>query len=340
MAMRSTALLKAFRQEAQERPPFWFMRQAGRYLAEYKRVRAGCGGFLDLCYTPERAAEVTVQPITRFGMSAAIIFSDILVVPHALGAEVRFLEGEGPVLTPVKDMAALAALRWDPAFLKPVYEALRLTRDGLPEQTTLIGFAGAPWTLACYMVQGRSDKDFHAVRARALQDPAFFGALIGLLTQAVAEHLKAQIRAGAEVVQLFDSWAGALSAEEFEAWVITPTADIVASVKAAFPDIPVIGFPRQAGVKYHDYARRTGVDGISIDASVPLSHAKQLQDICVVQGNLDPVLLAESKEATLAQAKRILDVMGDKSFVFNLGHGILPHTPVEHVAALCAFLKG
>lgn len=340
MDSSSKPLLKAFRKERQERPPFWFMRQAGRYLPEYKQVRASTGGFLDLCYTPHKASTVTLQPLDRFDMSAAIIFSDILVIPHALGAGVRFAEGEGPLLVPVDNAEKLAALKWNPALLEPVYEALRITKEGLAGDKTLIGFAGAPWTLACYMVQGKSDKDFSGVRAIAMKDPVFFMNLLTMLTRYVTQHLKAQIQAGAEVVQIFDSWSGVLSAEEFEAYVIQPTAAIVAALKAEYPQVPVIGFPRLAGVKYWDYAVKTKVNGISIDSSVPLEYLQQLKDVCVVQGNLDPVILAESKQATLAQAKRIVSAMGDKSFVFNLGHGILPHTPIENVSALCAFLKG
>lgn len=316
------------------------MRQAGRYLPEYKQVRASTGGFLDLCYTPEKACEVTLQPLSRFHMDAAIIFSDILVIPHALGAGLRFAEGEGPILIPVDNAEKLAALKWSPGMLEPVYEAIRLTSRTMAEHTTLIGFAGAPWTLACYMVQGKSDKDFHAVRARAMKDPLFFITLMNMLTRCIIEHLKSQIRAGAEVVQIFDSWAGVLSAEEFEAYVIAPTKAIVAAIKQEFPHVPVIGFPRLAGVKYYDYAVKTKVDGISVDASVPLEYLQLLKDVCVVQGNLDSVLLAESKEATLAQAKRIVSALGHKSFVFNLGHGILPHTPIENVAALSNFLRG
>ncbi|MBY0408095.1 MAG: uroporphyrinogen decarboxylase [Rickettsiales bacterium] len=340
MASSDLALIKAFRKESQEFPPFWFMRQAGRYMAEYREVRASMDGFLNLCYSPEKAAEVTLQPIAKFGMPASIIFSDILVVPQAMGVDLRFAEGEGPILSPVNTDAKLAALLWNPASLAPVYKAIRITRAKLPESTALIGFAGAPWTLACYMVQGKSDKDFHKVRGMAITKPAFFTALMDMLTLAVIEHLKAQIRSGVQAVQLFDSWAGVLSAEEFQVYCIEPAAKIVAALKAEFPDVPVIGFPRQAGLKYMDYAVQTKVDGISIDAGVPLSFAQKLQEVCVVQGNLDPVILASSKEATLAQAKRILDAMGNKSFVFNLGHGILPHTPVENVAALCALLRG
>ena len=333
-------MMRVLAGETLERPPLWIMRQAGRYLPEYREIRAKAENFMSFCYSPALAAEATLQPIRRFGFDAAILFCDILVVPDALGQPVSFAEGEGPILIPVDNAEKLAALQWSPNMLEPVYEALRITRAGLPGDKALIGFAGAPWTLACYMVQGKSDKDFAGVRAIAMKDPAFFINLMNLLTRCVTHHLKAQIRAGADVVQIFDSWAGVLSAEEFEAYVVQPTAAIVASLHAEFPHVPVIGFPRLAGVKYWDYAVKTKVDGINIDASVPLEYAKQLQEVCVVQGNLDPVLLAESKQATLAQAKRIVAALGDKSFVFNLGHGILPHTPIENVAALCAFLKG
>lgn len=320
--------------------PYWFMRQAGRYLPEYREVRKQAGGFLDLCYDPQKASEVTVQPIRRFGMSAAIIFSDILVVPHALGATVGFFEGEGPVLEPVDDEQKLGALKWNQKKLDPVYEALRRVRAELPEDKALIGFAGAPWTLACYMVAGKSDKDFSKVRTIALTQRKFFLKLIDHLCETVSMHLIAQIDAGAQVVQLFDSWAGVLSAEEFDAWSIAPAQKIVQAVRKARPGVPIIGFPRLAGVKYVEYAKKTAVDAVSIDYSVPLSWARDnLQPICCVQGNLDPLLLAGNKEAMLEQAKRILDVMSHKPFVFNLGHGILPHTPVENMQALCEFLR-
>ena len=320
--------------------PFWFMRQAGRYLPEYKQVRSKTSNFLEMCYTPSVASEVTLQPIRRFGMSGAIIFSDILVIPDALGVGVRFEEKVGPILSPIQSMEALNALQWDAAKLAPVYKALRLTKAALPEETTLLGFAGSPWTLACYIVQGQSDQAFGSVKAQASDNPVFFSKLIDLLTQCVIDHCIRQIQAGAEVIQLFDSWAGVLNPQEFKRWVIEPNKLIVAGLKKSYPDIPVIGFPRNAGEKYLEYAKETGVDGVNIDASVSLEWARDhLQDICLVQGNLDQMLLAENKEAMLASAKQIISVLANGRFIFNLGHGIVPHTPVENVQALCDLLK-
>ena len=334
-------LLQAFRKEKQSRPPFWFMRQAGRYLPEYREIRSKTANFLEMCYTPSKASEVTLQPIRRFGMDAAIIFSDILVIPDALGVDVRFEEKKGPVLVPVQTEAELDKLAYNADKLAPVYDAQRATKAALPAETTLIGFAGSPWTLACYTVQGKSDKDFHAVRMVAIKNKPFFSRLIALLTQSVIDHCKEQINAGAEVIQLFDSWSGVLSEPEFDEWVIEPTQKIVAALKKAYPQIPVIGFPRQAGTKYRNYVLQTKVDGVSIDSSVSLEYAaKELSGLCVVQGNLDPVILAEDKEATLKQAQKIVSILGGNNpFIFNLGHGILPHTPTEHMKALCDYLK-
>ena len=320
--------------------PVWFMRQAGRYLPEYKELRRNAKDFLNFCYTPAMASEATLQPVRRFGMSGAIVFSDILVVPDALGVDVRFEEGEGPVLAPVQDEKKLDGLRADPPKLLPVYEALRMTKSALPSETALIGFAGAPWTLACYVVQGKADRDFQQVRSIAMARRRFFERLIGVLTKAVAEHAIKQIEAGAEVIQLFDSWSGILSEQEFSDWVIAPTKKIVQEIKSKHPHVPIIGFPRQAGEKYRAYVLETKVDAVNIDASVSLAWARDvLQEICVVQGNLDPVLLAGDKEAMLAQARHIVSMLGDKPFVFNLGHGILPHTPIENVMALSGLLK-
>ncbi len=322
--------------------PFWFMRQAGRYLPEYRELRSKAKNFLDFCYTPTMACEVTLQPIRRFGMSAAIIFSDILVVPDALGVDVRFEEGRGPVLVPVSDAKALAGLKGQGIAKKlaPVYEALKLTRAALPKDTALIGFVGAPWTLACYVVEGSSSKAFEGVKKVARQDDVFFTALIDQLTDAVSEHAINQINAGANVIQIFDSWAGLLDENDFARYVVAPTKKIVANIRAAHPDIPIIGFPRQSGVKILRYVNETKVDAVSFDASVPLAWvAANLQPVCTVQGCLDPILLADDKQAMLAQAEEIIAALGDKPFVFNLGHGILPHTPVEHMQALCDLLK-
>ena len=340
MNSKTKNFLKSFSQEKPERPAFWFMRQAGRYLPEYREVRSGIKNFLEMCYNPKAATEVTLQPIRRYGMDAAIIFSDILVIPDALGVSVRFEEKKGPVLIPVQTMDALDQLQWNKEKLFPVYEALRLTRSALPEETALIGFAGSPWTLACYVVQGQSDQAFESVRQKAKDDSTFFSRLIDMLTKSVISHCLLQIEAGAEAIQLFDSWAGVLNAEEFKRWVIEPNKQIVKALKEAYPHIPVIGFPRGAGEKFLEYVKETRVDGVSIDSSITLQWAKHnLQPICVVQGNLNPVLLAENRDAMLAQAKEIISELATGPFIFNLGHGILPHTPVENVQALCSYLK-
>lgn len=319
--------------------PFWFMRQAGRYLPEYRELRSKAKNFLDFCYTPELACEVTLQPIRRFDMSAAIIFSDILVIPHALGMRVWFEEGNGPRLAPVNEESfSELAVGGMKGKLSPVYEALRLTKKSLPKETALIGFCGAPWTLACYMLNGRGG-DFSAVKAKAGERKEFFLKLLSLLSKAVTEHAIHQIEAGAEVIQLFDSWAGILNDGEFSEYVIAPTKNIVAAIKVKHPNIPIIGFPREAKNNYSAYAKETKVDAVSVDQSVPLEKVKELQKICVVQGNLDPVLLAGDKETMLAQAENIVSALADKAFVFNLGHGILPQTPVENVRLLSDFLR-
>ncbi len=334
-------LILACQGKETDRVPFWFMRQAGRYLPEYRRIREKQKDFLRFCYSPELACEVTLQPIRRFGMDGAIIFSDILVVPHALGVDVRFEESIGPVLTPLRNTQALATLGVSKitAKLTPVYEALRLTRKSLPEETALIGFAGAPWTLACYVIEGKSSKDFAAVTALAAADEKFFSSLIEVLEHAVIEHLLNQIEAGAEIIQIFDSWAGMASDRQYQDYIIAPTRRIVAAIKEKHPEVPIIGFPRQSGEKFAAYAKETGVDVVSFDNSVSLIWVKKhLQPLCVVQGALSNALLAEDKAGMLAEAKEILSTL-DKPFVFNLRHGILPPTPVEHMQALSEFLK-
>jgi len=333
-------LLSALKKKSLARPPFWFMRQAGRYLPEYKQIRSEASSFLDMCYTPSIASEVTLQPIRRFGMDGAIIFSDILVVPDALGVNVRFEEKVGPILSTVTSVDDLKKLHWNSEKLYPVYEAIRLTKSALPKETTLLGFAGSPWTLACYMVQGQSDQRFEGVKSVALSNPSFFTALIELLVQSVIDHCRRQIEAGAEIIQLFDSWAGVLGRDVFHEWVIRPNTAIIKALKQSHPEIPIIGFPRNAGENYISYAKLTGVDGISIDQSVSVEWANNaLQGICLVQGNLDPELLAGDKNAMLEQAKKIIFGLKNKPFIFNLGHGILPHTPVDNVRALCDYLQ-
>ncbi len=323
------------------RPPIWLMRQAGRYLPEYRRLRAQAAGFLELCLTPDLAVEATLQPVRRFALDAAILFSDILVVPYGLGRTVRFDEGHGPQLEPLAGAEALARLEPDALAerLAPVYEAVRRLRAALPPAVALIGFAGAPWTVASYMVEGGTSRDHATVRAWACADPVGFARLIDLLTEATVRHLVAQARAGAQVLQLFDSWIGALPAEGIERWGLAPARRIVAAVEAAVPGVPLIVFPRGAGVMYADYAERSGAAAVSLDAGVPLDWAaRHVQPHCVVQGNLDPVLLAVGGAPMREAALAILERLGEGGLVFNLGHGILPQTPPENVAELCTLV--
>jgi uroporphyrinogen decarboxylase len=335
--------LSTLRGSPSDPPPIWLMRQAGRYLPEYRDVRAQAGGFLNLCYDPEKAAAVTLQPIERFGFDAAIIFSDILVVPHALGAQLSFQEGEGPRLEPVRTSKDAARLSdgLDRKRTEPVYEALALVRRQLDPSRALIGFAGAPWTLAAYLAEGHGSKEFEAARRWALADPEGFGALIDKLTAAVADHLIGQIEAGADAVQIFDSWAGVLPPASFDRWVITPTAAIVTRVRAARPKTPIVGFPRGAGVNYAAYAEKTGVDAVSLDTSVPLAWAvKAIKPSVVLQGNLDPQVLVVGGAALRDGVMDILDATRGRAFVFNLGHGVVPQTPPEHVAELVRLVRG
>ena len=334
-------LIQALRGKAHEHPPFWFMRQAGRYLPEYLETRASCNGFLDLCYTPEKAIEVTMQPIRRFDMDAAILFSDILVIPHALGQEVSFVKGEGPKLRALNCPEDIEALRYDASVLSPMMDTLRGLKTALPTDKTLIGFSGSPFTLACYMIEGGGSKDFARVRQFGHAQPQAFAQLLDILVESITAYACDQIRAGAEVIQLFDSWAGACSAAEFDAWVIAPTARIVSAIRAQHADVPIIGFPRLSGIGYRRYVKQTGVDGVSIDGQITpewaLSH---LSELATVQGNLDPILLAHDKQGALDEAKRLLEAYAGKPYIFNLGHGFIPQTPVAHVEALVALLKG
>ncbi len=343
-------LVRALRGEKLAHPPFWFMRQAGRYLPEYRDLRAKAGSFLELCYNPDFATEVSLQPIRRYGMDGAILFADILLIPDGLGQPLAYKEGEGPRLEPVRDRAALAKL--DPGrvneHVAPVFETVRQLARALPEQVTLIGFAGAPWTVATYMVEGGSSRDFAHVKGWAFADPDGFQVLIDMLVEATVAYLAEQVRAGAEVVQLFDTWAGVLPEPAFERWCIAPTAAIVAALRAEFPALPIIGFPRGVGAGYAAYAAATGVDGLSLDPSVPIEWARDvLGPRVALQGNLDPHWLVVGGKGMEEAARRLLDGWGqgaDESgaggYIFNLGHGIVPQTPPEHVAALCALLRG
>jgi uroporphyrinogen decarboxylase len=320
------------------------MRQAGRYLPEYREVRAKAGGFLNLCYTPELAAEVTLQPIRRYGFDAAILFSDILVVPHALGQKLEFLEGEGPKLEPIRGVADLARLRTSatrPRF-EPIYETVGRLRRDLPAETALIGFCGAPWTVATYMVEGEGSADQAQARLWAYRDADGFSRLIDILVEISIEYLSGQVVAGADCLQIFDTWAGSLPDDEFAAWVVEPTARIVSALKAKHPNTPVIGFPKGAGSSALWYVAETGVDGIGCDTAMPpymMGEAFEGEDV-VVQGNLDPLLLVDGGERMEERARDILELMAGKRFIFNLGHGIVPQTPPENVARLVEIVKG
>jgi uroporphyrinogen decarboxylase len=318
------------------RVPFWLMRQAGRYLPEYRAVREKAGSFLDLCFNPDLAAEVTLQPVRRFDTDAAILFSDILVIPHALGQSVSFIEGEGPRLGGL----SIENLSLDQGKLQPVYDTVARTRAELAAEKTLIGFAGAPWTVACYMVQGRGDREFTAVKRMALENDAAFGRLIDLLTDATIRHLSAQIRAGADCVQLFDSWAGLLPEPLFKKYAIEPARKIVEALRAEWPDTPVIGFPKGAGALYPSYATKTRVNGVSLDTQVPLGWAlrEMSQDFCL-QGNLDPAVLLAGGRALDLEVMRILNMVKGHPFIFNLGHGVIKETPPGHVARLAALVR-
>jgi uroporphyrinogen decarboxylase len=311
------------------------MRQAGRYLPEYRELRAKAKGFLDLCFDPVRAAEITLQPVTRFDVDAAILFSDILVIPHALGRRVDFVEGEGPRLDPI-DVRAIERL--DDAYamerLLPVLETVSAVRARLAPEKTLIGFCGAPWTVATYMIAGRGTTDQALALEFAAKNPEAMQRLIDTLVMASADYLVAQIRAGADVVQIFDTWAGVLDDDGFERWCIQPTAEIVRQVKANEPDARIIGFPKGIGAKLEHYAAATEVDGVSLDWTVPLDFARRLQSRIAVQGNLDPKVLLAGGDALDTSVDEILAALGDGRFIFNLGHGILPETPVAHVARL------
>ena len=335
-------LLRAIKGQEVDCPPVWLMRQAGRYLPEYREIRADAGSFLNLCYAPELACEVTLQPIRRFGFDAAILFSDILVIPDGLGQEVAFREGEGPVLTPLKTLSDIEKLDRLRAVdhLAPVLETVRRVRQGLPDPVALIGFAGAPWTVATYMIEGGSSRDFATVKAMAYGAPQAFARLIDILVDATADYLIAQVDAGAEVLQLFDSWAGVLPDQEFVRWVLAPTQRIVARIREAHPDVPIIGFPRGAGIMYLAYAADSGVDAVSLDTSVPVDWAAhELQTMVAVQGNLDPILLRTGGAALAGAVRRIRRSFAGGPFIFNLGHGIVPDTPPDHVAELVAVLR-
>ena len=323
------------------RVPLWLMRQAGRYLPEYRALRAEKGGFLAMAYDSEAACEITLQPIERFGFDGAILFSDILIVPHALGQHLEFLAGEGPKLSPPLVDAALESFESDPSRYEPIYQTVRLCRQRLGQETTMLGFAGSPWTVATYMVAGEGSRDQHEARAMAYRDPQALQAIVHAISDQTIEYLRGQIDAGAEAVQLFDSWSGSLAPDEFERWVIAPNATIVAALGESHPDTPVIGFPKGAGEKLPAYARETGVKAVGVDETLdPAWVARELPAGMAVQGNLDPLLLLAGSDALEARIRTILDAFADRPHVFNLGHGIDRRTPIEHVERLIEAVRG
>jgi len=344
--MKDKIFLQTLKGEKTPRVPFWFMRQAGRYLPEYRVLRAEKNGFLAMAFDPDSASEITLQPIRRFGMSAAIIFSDILVVPYALGQNLEFVPGQGPKLNPIQDREGLSILsqnRFD-QLLEPVYEALRLTSSGLKkegfEDTALIGFAGSPWTVATYMIEGGGSKDYKKTKCFAYQDPEGFSQLIDLLVDVTAKYLIQQIKAGAEVIQLFDSWAHVLDCDQFEYWVVQPNKAIIERVRQVYDNIPIIGFPKGVGYNALSYVEKTNVDALGLDSAVNLNWAfDTLQDHVILQGNLDPFCLLAGGSALENAALKILNRFADKPFVFNLGHGINKDTPIAHVEQLVKIIQ-
>jgi uroporphyrinogen decarboxylase len=336
-------LLRALDGEALTPPPIWLMRQAGRYLPEYRAVRTQAGSFLGLCYSPALAAEVTLQPVRRYGFDAAILFADILLVPDALGQRVEFLEGEGPHLDPVRaesDLVRLQAGATRTKFAR-ICETVARVRQDLPQDTALIGFCGGPWTVATYMVEGHGSPDQRAARLWAYRDRAGFARLIELLVEASSDYLSMQVEAGADALQIFDTWAGTLPPAEFDAWVTGATEKIVKAVRAKHPTVPIIGFPRGAGRKIEGYALRTGVQGLGCDTGMDGEHMAELARThkVAVQGNLDPMVLVTGGDQLERQADTLLRQLSGVPHIFNLGHGILPETPPEHIARLVELVR-
>ena len=346
-AERTTAqadkpLLSVLRGKRRDPPPVWMMRQAGRYLPEYRQLRADKGSFLDLVYDSDAAAEVTLQPLKRFPqLDAAILFSDILIVAFAIGQNLSFVAGEGPRLTPPLINAAFDQLQAVPARLEPIYATVAQVKAEMDPSKTLIGFAGSPWTVATYMVAGQGSREQAEARRLAYRDPKAFGEIIKRIEAVTLDYLSGQIKAGAEAVQLFDSWAGSLSPAQFEQWVIAPTARLVAALRKRHGNIPVIGFPKGAGGKLTAYARETQVTALGLDETVdPAWAAKELPEGLPVQGNLDPLALVAGGKSLRTAGRRILDAFADRPHIFNLGHGILPDTPIAHVEELLRLVKG
>ncbi|HZF45531.1 MAG TPA: uroporphyrinogen decarboxylase [Sphingomonadaceae bacterium] len=333
-------LLETLRGTNVARRPIWLMRQAGRYLPEYRALRVEKGGFLELVYDSEAAAEITIQPLRRFGFDGAILFSDILIVPYAMGQDLKFLAGEGPHLAPRLADAALEGLQAVPGRLFPIYETVKKVKAALAPEVTMLGFAGSPWTVATYMVAGEGSRDQHVTREYAYRDPQAFQAIVDAIVAVTVEYLSGQVDAGAEALQLFDSWAGSLSPAQYERWVIAPNAAIAAEMKRRHPLIPLIGFPKGSGEKLSAYARETGVDAIGLDETIdPLWATKTLPEGMPVQGNLDPLLLLSGGEELDRQARYVLDAFAGRPHVFNLGHGIGQTTPIANVERLIEVVR-
>ena len=338
--MQDKPLLAVLRGERRDPPPIWLMRQAGRYLPEYRALRQDKGGFLDLVYDPDSAAEVTLQPLRRFAFDGAILFSDILIVPHAIGQELWFETGEGPRLAPPLASAPLADLQPAMERLEPIYETVRLVKAALAPETTFLGFAGSPWTVATYMIAGQGSREQAEARQLAYRDPAKLDSILDRIAEVTVDYLSGQIAAGVDAVQLFDSWSGSLAPDQFERFVIARTAWIVAELKKRYPEVPVIGFPKGAGGKLGAYARETGVDAIGVDETVdPVWANAQLPDGMPAQGNLDPLAILAGGEPMRRSVQSILDAFQGRPHIFNLGHGIGKETPIANVEELVALVK-
>lgn len=337
-------ILRALAGETLETPPIWMMRQAGRYLPEYKATRAEAGDFLSLCYNPELAAEVTLQPLRRYGFDAAILFADILLLPQALGADLWFVTGEGPRLSTVTTQADFDKLGRGAMIhdtLNPIYETVKILRRELPEDVTLIGFAGAPWTVATYMIAGQGTKDQGPAHALKAENRPLFEALIDRLTEGTIDYLTKQVEAGAEVVKIFDSWAGSLKGEDFDKYALEPARVITSELKSRFPDLPVIGFPRQAGDKYIGFHKATGVDCVAVDDSVsPEWIAENVQPGGCVQGNLKNTHLVTGGQALIDETKHVVEALSKGPHIFNLGHGITPDADPENVQIMIDAVRG
>ncbi|WP_085906398.1 uroporphyrinogen decarboxylase [Kiloniella majae] len=343
MKTENKLMMRALKGEKTERTPIWLMRQAGRFLPEYRKTRASANGFLDLCYTPDLAVEVTLQPIRRFGFDASIMFSDILVIPHALGQKVWFEEGVGPKLEPLDSIEDLSKLNMDNLHqvLAPMYETLGRLKEELPKETTLIGFAGAPWTVASYMIEGGSSKDYAKAKTWAYSKPEEFDRIINLVVEATTRYLIKQIESGAETVQIFDSWAGIWPEFALRRWCLEPCKQIIAGIKSVYPNVPVILFPRGVGDSYPVFAKESGADALGLDTTLSTSWARDnIQSHVTVQGNLDPLVLVAGGEILEKSIETIISDLSSGPFIFNLGHGIVPQTPIENVEKMIKLVRG